>query len=284
MPGDKSSFDKYSFDSDGSRRRSSDFDDWYRQFERLREHWHTDKHRIKRELKEEFKREKEEWKAEFRRATGGKEPKQVMGEAVRALMGIIDDTVAKSASTKRLSEAERMHIEQHRRREEDYYRLSRKIENTERRLEKKRKSFKVFTVLTGAFGVGFLFDSDFAALPLIFGGLAALNFWTTRDVEEKLHRLYSEREAFGALPSAPTFSSEMEKTILRHAYERQGRVYPQMLAINSDLSLAEIEQMLNLCVDKRLASIELDEKGRTYYYFSSLDDSDPYANLSGTPT
>ncbi len=284
MPGDKSSFDKYSFDSDGSRRRSSDFDDWYRQFERLREHWHTDKHRIKRELKEEFKREKEEWKAEFRRATGGKEPKHVMGEAVRALMSIIDDTVAKSASAKRLSSAEQMRIEQHRRREESYYRLTRSIETTERRLEKKRKSFKVFTVLTAVFGIGFLFDSELAVLPLLFGGLAALNFWTTRDVEEKLRRLYGEREALGALPAAPPFPSEVEKTILRHAYERQGRVYPQMLAINSDLSLAEIEHMLNLCVDKRLASIELDEKGRTYYYFSSLDDSDPYANLSGTPT
>jgi len=142
----------------------------------------------------------------------------------------------------------------------------------------------VFTVLTAVFGIGFLFDSELAVLPLLFGGLAALNFWTTRDVEEKLRRLYGEREALGALPAAPPFPSEVEKTILRHAYERQGRVYPQMLAINSDLSLAEIEHMLNLCVDKRLASIELEEKGRTYYYFSSLDDSDPYANLSGTPT
>jgi hypothetical protein len=285
-----SSFDKYSFGDrerrSGKRSASSfgSFDDWYEQFAALRTQWKTDKQRIKREIKDEWQREREEWRKEYRRASGGRPPAQLMGDAVRTLMTIVDDAVNSSRQRKSLSPAEQMRLDQQRRHEEEYYRLMRKIESTERRLEKKRRGFKVHSVLTAVFGLGFVFDSDLAALPVIFGGLAALNLWTTRDIEAKLNRLYVEREQLGALPPARGYSAEMEKTILRHAFEREGKVYPELLVVNSDLTLQEVEYVLKECVDKRLASIELDEKGRTYYYFASFDQSDPYANLSGTPT
>jgi predicted phage tail protein len=285
-----SSFDKYSFDDSNDRRnhrknRNGSFDDWYGQFSHLRDQWQ----REKRSLKEDLRREAADFRNELRRSGGGHSAGQLVGGTIRMIANVIEDAVQSSSNTKRLSEGERLHLEQVRRREDEYYRLTRKIESTERRVEKKRKSSVVMGIIAAAFGISAIFDWEMAPAVLIFGGLSAFNVWQSGEAQRKLNRLYAERDNFGALPAAPSYSQETEKTILRHAFERQGRVYPEILAINSDLSLGEIEQMLKICVEKHLATIELDDKGRTYYYFSSLDNSDassedPYANLGGTPT
>jgi hypothetical protein len=292
---DHSSFDKYSFDDSDDRRRhrrdsrsgyrQGSFDDWYGQFSQLRDQWRREKHSIK----EELRREAADFRNELRRSAGGRSAGELVGGTIRMIANVIEDAVQSSSNVKRLSEGERLHLEQVRRREDEYYRLTRKIETTERRVEKKRKSAVVMGILAAAFGISSIFDWEIAPLPLIFGGLSVFNLWQSREAQTKLNRLYAERDNFGALPAAPMYSQETEKTILRHAFERNGRVYPEILAINSDLSLTEIEQMLKICVEKHLAAIELDDKGRPYYYFSSLDDSDtasedPYASLGGTPT
>jgi hypothetical protein len=53
--------------------------------------------------------------------------------------------------------------------------------------------------------------------------------------------------------------------------------------IESEFSLAEVENFLRYAVEKRLANIEVDANGRTFYYFSTLDNSDPYSGLGQTP-
>jgi hypothetical protein len=311
-------FDKYSLDDDKrpSRRQSQSFDDWYGQFSRIRNEWHTNKDRIKSELREDFadfKRDGEAFGKNFsksfrdelnRPSSGssnsesssgsrshpritGKTAGEVAGSALRTLVSVIDEAVQSSASRKgrSLPEPERMRLEQYRRREEEYRRLTHKIESAEHRVEKKRKSAVTLAIFAAIFGVSWTV-SDFggAFLPVVFAGFAALSFGKSRKWSKNFPRLYAEREAFGGLPAPPAYSNEAEKTILRHAFEHDGRVYPQMLAVQSELSLAEIEAMLKVCVDKRLASIELDEKGRPFYYFASLDESDPYASASGTPS
>ena len=111
-----------------------------------------------------------------------------------------------------------------------------------------------------------------------------------RENRQKFYRLQAEHQEFLALapastpisPSAPANFVMMEKAVLRYAFEHQGKVYPELLVIESDFSLSEVEQFLKHAVEKRLATVEIDANGRAFYYFSSLDNSDPYSALNQT--
>lgn len=267
------------------------FDDWYAQIQQFRERWDNEKE----SFKEEWSREKQSWSDEWKQNVAharsrnrmkGEATKGFLAEIVTAIVDAVDYAKEYKQSKPRIAQRpaiERLREEEFRRREEAYRRIVRKMELTERRLERRKRVTTLMGIFTGIWTLGWVFsDNDLGTIALIFGGITAWQIFNVKELQGKLGKLRGEYEQFtlAANTSAAYYPPGGEKTILRHAYERNGRVYPEMLAIESDFSLAEIEQMLNTCVEKHIADIEIDEKGRRYYYFSSLDNSDPYENLT----
>ncbi len=272
-------------------RKSSfqNFDDWYNQIQQFRDRWSDEKNNLKDEWNREKRTWSDEWKENIahtraRNRRAGTSPQGFLAEIVTSIVDAVG--YAKEYKQHQQPASQRTSIEREReaalqRREEEYRRLVRKMEVAERRIEKKKRSVAVFTIFTGIWSVAWMFaDNGFGAPALIFAGLAAWQFYNVKELEQKFLRLRGEYDQFAQLNTNVSYSPSGEKAILRHAFDHKGRVYPEMLAIESDFSLAEIEQMLAMCVEKRIACIELDDKGRRYYYFSSFDNSDPYDNMT----
>ena len=157
--------------------------------------------------------------------------------------------------------------------EETYRKMVRRLDLAERQLEKRRRNVVIFgglslaSILTGEVGI--------IVLAFLFTGYKV---YALTEHKRKIDHLAAECRRYEEM-HIPDDKVQREKEVLRHAYNNNGRVYPERIALESDFSLSEVEHMLAICVDKHIASIELDENGRTYYYFTSLDNSDPYADL-----
>ncbi len=147
----------------------------------------------------------------------------------------------------------------------------RRIEKLEQSIAKSRKrmawqgSFSVFfLVMSMAESEGFFAAVSFTLM--CFTGFQALRL---KKQKQELHHVLTS-PMFGHIP--PTNAdTDIEKKILRHAHNNRGIVFPELMAVQSDLALSEIERILMQCLNRQLCTIEIDDSGRRYYYFASLD-------------
>lgn len=239
------------------------------------------------------KRRRERWERDFQQ---GKEYRTKAGGIIGEIIDIVVDAVdtamdsAKTAQQEYKKQRANAPGAMERYREETYKRLIKKLERTEKSLESQKKGVVFSLIMATCFGVGMIFSDDGLGVPaLVFSAIAAMTAYNVRETRQKLFRLQAEHQDFLALPSAsatvqaPANFALMEKVILRHAFDHQGKVYAELLVIECEFTLAEIEQFLKYATEKRLASIEVDANGRTFYYFSSLDNSDPYSGFAPIP-
>ncbi len=177
-------------------------------------------------------------------------------EAVGAVGEIVDVFRTRAS----LSGYDRQRLEAHKK-------LVRTIERTEKKMESRQKAIVVFGILAVA-SIFLFWEME---PVMLFSGLAGYMAYSTHQTRKKLNRLTEEyhRLEQGDFPMAVGYT--IERAVMQHAYSHEGKVYPELLALEADFSLSQAEQILTACVQKRLASIELDEDGRTYYYFARLD-------------
>jgi hypothetical protein len=262
-----------SFDSSSPKRKPSD--DWMEELANMR-------HKFRQKRRERVERDIER----------GREHVSKVGDIVSDVFRIVVDSVdtaldaAQQANQQQRLKNQMTAVERYR--EQSYKQLVRKLDTTERKLERKRKTIAVTGIFASIFTTVSVFaDGDFVVPAIVFAGLTALNIFNMRELRTKLFRLHAEHQQFLALAAdtttavAPANAIAIEKTVLRYANEHQGRVYPERVVIDSEFSLAEIEAYLKMAMEKRICELEVDGNGRTYYYFSSLDSSDPYTNLGG---
>jgi hypothetical protein len=254
---------------------------WAGDFVDIRDKW-------RKRRRERFERDLE--RGHFYQSKAG----GIVGEIVDLVMDAVDSAVESGKTAHIHYQQQRMNAPSavERYREETYKRLVKKIQQTEKKLDSSKRGVVFFVIMSACFGISMIFgDADLGVPALIFGGCAAMAAYSVRETRQKLFRLQDEHEEFLAL--APPVPSAMghrttaaanftaiEKTVLRYAFEHQGKVYPELLVIESEFSLAEVEQYLKHASEKRIAAIENDTNGRTFYYFATLDNSDPYAGLS----
>lgn len=181
---------------------------------------------------------------------------------------VIGDIVEVFRNRSTLHQYERQRLDMHKK-------LVRRIERLEKSLETRQKFMVISAILTVVVPI---LSWEFPPI-LLFGGLTAYLAYSIRHSKEKLAQLHSEYQRLeqGDFPMPVTYA--VERSVIQHAYKHNGKVYPELLSLEADLSLSQAEGLLSSCVQKRLASIELDTDGRTYYYFSRLDTTDPYASL-----
>jgi hypothetical protein len=268
----RNNWDKY---SQPQRERRSE---WNEDFADMRNNW-------RKRRRERFERDINSGR-EYRTRAG-----EIVAEIIDTVMDVVDSAMdaAKTSRMRHLQERLNAPSAMDRYREETYKRLVKKLQQTERKLDSSKRRVVFSSIMSACFGVGMIFgDSDLGIPALIFAGFAAIAAYNMRENRVKLFRLQSEHQEFltlapAAMPTAPANVVLMEKAVLRYAYEHQGKVYPELLVIESEFSLAEVENFLRYAVEKRLANIEVDANGRTFYYFSTLDNSDPYSGLGQTP-
>ncbi|MCS6807440.1 MAG: hypothetical protein RML40_01755 [Bacteroidota bacterium] len=215
---------------------------------------------------------------------------EIIGEVIDSIIGVAY-AAAGSSKKYRIQQTQQpplVLIERYR--EETYRRLLRKLERAELRIKRSKRNTVLFSVMSACFTVGMLASNiEFGAPALICAGIATMFAYSAREHRKEYNRLQSEkRELLVLSSSSPAslggatisdYNVQLEKAILRYAYQNQGKVYPELFVIESEFSLAEVEHYLQHAVDKRIATIELDSNGRSVYYFSRLDMSDPYASV-----
>mgnify|MGYP005857539189 CR=1 FL=1 len=271
----RNNWDKY---SQPQRERRPD---WNEDFADMRNNW-------RKRRRERFERDLNSGR-EYRTRAG-----EIVAEIIDTVMDAVDSAMdtAKTSRARHLQERLNAPSAMERYREETYKRLVKKLQQTERKLDGSKRGVVFSSIMSACFGVGMIFgDPDLGIPALVFAGFAAMAAYNVRETRAKLYRLQSEHQEFltlapasaPAMPAAPANVVMMEKAVLRYAYEHQGKVYPELLVIESEFSLSEVENFLRYAVEKRLANIEIDANGRTFYYFSTLDNSDPYNGLGQTP-
>jgi hypothetical protein len=153
-----------------------------------------------------------------------------------------------------------------------------RLEKIERKISKQKTMSIIFAIVAFLCMAGGAEFFVYAGFAIASGAM----FYGLKDKKLKRDFLVNEfaaRQMDTVIPNGFD-TTTAEKIILKHAHGKKGKVYPEILAVESDLSLNEIEKMMATCVDKHLATIEIDKNGRTYYYFSSFDDPyDPFAEL-----
>jgi hypothetical protein len=156
--------------------------------------------------------------------------------------------------------------------------LEKAYQKTFKKIGSQKKTGVFFTILAVFVPI---VSGEFAPFA-VFTGLAAYTFYTVKEEETKLQHIALEMENLHSFP--PLGTDETEKIILRHAFQNNGRVYPERLAIETDFSLSQIENILKTCLGKNLATLEVDESGRLFYYFVTLDESLRNSGGSSNPT
>lgn len=224
-----------------------DFDDWYMQ----------------------WKEDVNEKKSSFH--SNAKSGASITGEIIRDVAKTIFNAVDTVIDKQRMPTSDKLRLEAHRR-------IARRVEREENRIEKKRKMIILFSIFTVLSIASIVEMPPF--LPFVFAAIAVMQYFSLVEAKKKLLKLVDEFQRMQN-GETPGFSNEIiEKTILRHAYQNNGKAYPEIIAVESEASLSEIDRVLKLCAEKRIANVELDSNGRAYYYFPSFDNYDPYKNLN----
>jgi hypothetical protein len=110
------------------------------------------------------------------------------------------------------------------------------------------------TVMLGVF---------FVALPFL-GGIRR----SVRDIEDRRHARLEAREQKQAKVVEKKDSAE--KTVLKIAKERSGVVTPALVALHSDLPLAEAERLLGDLAARGYAEMRIKDNGTIDYVFPDL--------------
>ncbi|MFY7999596.1 MAG: hypothetical protein ACOVSW_13440 [Candidatus Kapaibacteriota bacterium] len=272
-------WDKYNSGRDNRRR--DDQNDWQEDFADMRNKW-------RKRRQDRYERDLDRGK-EYRTRAG-----EIVGEIIDTVMDAVDSAMETSKANRARLQHERANspgaVDRYR--EETYKRLVKKLQQAERKLESSKRGVVFSSIMSVCFGIGMIVgDADLGVPALVFAGMAAMTAYGVREHRQKFFRLQQEHQEFLTLApaSSPPMSSAsprnfvlMEKAVLRYAYEHNGKVYPELLVIESEFSLSEVEQFLKHAVEKRIAAVEVDANGRAFYYFSSLDNSDPYSALNQT--
>jgi ribosomal protein S20 len=145
-----------------------------------------------------------------------------------------------------------------------------RIEKLERSIAKSQKrlawqgSFSVFFMMMSiAKSEGF-----FAAISIMLMFFTGFQVMRVRRQKHELERALAN-PAFANI-HAP-IDTDIEKKILRHAHSNRGIVFPELMAVQSDVALSDIERVIMQCLHRQLCTIEIDDLGRRYYYFAGLD-------------
>lgn len=110
-------------------------------------------------------------------------------------------------------------------------------------------------------------------ISLFLLGIALIRYSKYREKQEKWRSLLLQYQWMsGEHPNGDQRKIQVEKRILQTAMRYKGRIYPEYLVIDCDLSLADSEKFLQQCVSHRIAFPEVDENGRIYYYFPTFDE------------
>lgn len=270
---DNGNYDNRNYDKYGNDDRPHD---WQSDLADARDKW-------RKRRRERWERDMERGGKEYRTKAGG-----IIGEIIDIVVDAVDTAMDSAKTAQQQYKQQRANAPgaMERYREETYKRLIKKLERTEKSLEGQKKGVVFSLIMAGCFGVGMIFgDADLGVPALVFSAISAMTAYNVRETRQKLFRLQAEHQDFLAIPASASTTSPanfalMEKVVLRHALEHNGKVYPELLVIESEFTLAETEHFLRHATEKRIASIEVDANGRTFYYFSSLDNSDPYSGFA----
>ncbi|MES2766940.1 MAG: hypothetical protein V4642_13785 [Bacteroidota bacterium] len=210
---------------------------------------------------------------EFDAGTTGALVGKVVAKTVVGVMAGVNAVIEEKKSYKNSS-----FVEKYKRHDIERRDALKRLEKIERKVQKQQKMSFIFAAVAFILlmsGAEFFVTAGFAiASGAMFYGLKDLKLKRDFLIQE-----FSSRAMDTIVPDGIN-TTTAEKIILKHAHAKKGKVYPEILAVESELSLSEIDKMMVSCVDKHLATIEIDKNGRTYYYFSSFDDPyDPFAEL-----
>lgn len=220
---------------------------------------HEPKPRIKRDFKYNWS-----WQSDL----------SEVGDAVRSALDQASEVFSALFAKQLLTPEEKARTEQ-------YRRLVRKADQTERSAESNRKGSIFFAVGALIFFVSAIFEWESGLLvpASIFGGLSFISYTTFREKVKKLDTVRAEIAMLASrvdvpmpvrnAPSAAAIS--LEKVILQQAKQSKGRVYVEHVALETSGSIDQIESGLKSLVEKKIASVEFDNNGRVYYYFPSFD-------------
>lgn len=120
--------------------------------------------------------------------------------------------------------------------------------------------------MTLAFGAVYLiFHSWFWLFPLIFAGILPMARGAGKLLEERSQTRLKE-------PSKPRELSKeaRERLILKAAQKHKGVVTPTMIAVESDLTISQAEEILEDLARRGYASLELRDSGGIEYRFPDL--------------
>ena len=111
-------------------------------------------------------------------------------------------------------------------------------------------------------GIYLLFNSFFWIFPLVFAGLLPLARGTGKLLEEhNRHRIEPRK------PPRPLSRDERERLILKMARTHGGRVSVTLIAVETDMTIAQAEEILEGLVHRGYASLEVRDSGGLEYHF-----------------
>lgn len=124
--------------------------------------------------------------------------------------------------------------------------------------------------MTLIFGALFLvLDIGWMLIPLLFAGILPMARGAGRYLEER-----SEKKRLEERRRPKTLSSDdRERIVLKSAQRHAGVVTPTILAVETDLTIAQAEETLEDLVRRGYASLEVRENGGLEYHFPDLADS-----------
>lgn len=120
--------------------------------------------------------------------------------------------------------------------------------------------------MTLAFGAVYLiFNSFFWIFPLVFAGILPMARGAGKILEER------SRARLNEPPKPREMSKEdRERLILKSAQKHKGVITPTMIAVESDLTIAQAEEILEDLARRGYASLEVRDTGGIEYRFPDL--------------
>jgi Uncharacterized membrane-associated protein/domain len=134
------------------------------------------------------------------------------------------------------------------------------------------EAFASGILLAGAFVALWAFGghSSWMLLAAIFAGVIPASKGLSGLIAERAQRREIERSSEPKKLDAKGAAAAREKSVLRIARDKGGRLTPPLVALESDLSLEEAERALDELAKKGHASMVVREDGRVEYEFSEF--------------
>ena len=118
--------------------------------------------------------------------------------------------------------------------------------------------------MTALFGGMFMMFNSlwFLIFPLVFAGLLPLARGAGKLLEEQDQNRIEPRK-----PPRPLKRDDRERLILKSAKTHDGRVSPTLIAVETDMTIAQAEKILTELVRKGYATLEVRDNGGLEYHF-----------------